>query len=347
MRELLESTAKERQQAFEEATARSVTIKNPIIIEKDFWVCWTLNQIFSNGDLSPHVIFKGGTSLSKCYNMIERFSEDLDLTLCKKFIGIEEGNDPAKEMSRKKRDKRLDELSTKVKEKISGEIKGILTTVFKANLSDYFKDTDWQLDIDDNDDQSLIFHYPSCFPNKRDEYVQSAVKLEFGARGDINPFEKKTITSYCQQFIPELFNDTPEITVPTLLAKRTYWEKITLLHAEYHRAPETSAPSRLFRHYYDVVMLDNNHLTQEALQDIQLLEDVVKNKSIYFPAKWANYEEAAIGTLRLYPNKAFISQLKQDHSKMLDMFFGDVPNFEETMENIKRIEQVINSTLVE
>ncbi len=79
MRELLKSTLKERQQAFEEAAARSETIKNPIIIEKDFWVCWTLNQIFSNADLSSHVIFKGGTSLSKCYNIIKRFSEDIDL----------------------------------------------------------------------------------------------------------------------------------------------------------------------------------------------------------------------------------------------------------------------------
>lgn len=342
MRELLKSTSKERQQAFEEATARSATIKNPIIIEKDFWVCWTLNQVFSNPDLSPHVIFKGGTSLSKCYNMIERFSEDIDLTLCKNYIGIDEDNDPAREISRKQRDKRLDELSAKVKEKISGEIKKLLTTAFNTNLSEYFKDTDWQLDLDEHDDQSLIFHYPSCFPKKTEEYIQSAVKLEFGARGAINPFEQKKVTSYCQQLIPELYEDSPEITVSTLLAKRTYWEKVTLLHAEYHRSPETSVPRRLFRHYYDVVMLDQNNLTQDALQDIQLLEDVVKNKSIYFPARRANYEKAIIGSLHLYPNKTFISQLKQDYSRMGDMFFGDAPDFEETMENIKQIEQVIN-----
>lgn len=189
----------------------------------------------------------------------------------------------------------------------------------------------------------MIFHYPSCFPKKEDEYIQSAVKLEFGARGDISPFEHKKVTSYCQQLIQELYDDSSEIRVSTLLAKRTYWEKVTLLHAEYHRSSETPIPRRLFRHYYDLVMLDQNDLTQDALLDIKLLEDVVKNKSIYFPTKRANYKEAVLGTLHLYPNKVFINQLKQDHSKMVDMFFGDAPDFDEIMGNIKRIEQVINN----
>ena len=91
-------------------------------------------------------------------------------------------------------------------------------------------------------------------------------------------------------------------------------------------------------------MLDKGNLTQEALQNIALLEDVRKNTSIYFNAKWANYEEAKIGTLRLYPNEVSIDQLKADHAKMVDMFFGNVPDFDETLEHIKRIEKIINNT---
>jgi predicted nucleotidyltransferase component of viral defense system len=79
MQELLKVTREERAKYFHEATARSENIKNVIIIEKDFWVCWVLDQIFSNPTLLPHVTFKGGTSLSKCYNYIDRFSEDIDL----------------------------------------------------------------------------------------------------------------------------------------------------------------------------------------------------------------------------------------------------------------------------
>ncbi|HAT6958059.1 TPA: nucleotidyl transferase AbiEii/AbiGii toxin family protein [Legionella pneumophila] len=344
MQDLLEFNPKERQQAFEEATARSTTIKNPTIIEKDFWVCWTLDQIFSNEDLSPHVIFKGGTSLSKCYNIIERFSEDIDLTFSKEYMGIDDENDPASCNSRKQRDKRLEELSKKVKNKISGEIKPILQTEFSKSLSAYFDDSEWRLEPDEEDDQSLIFHYPNSVPKKDNDYIQSAIKLEFGARGGISPCENKSVTSYCHQLLPELGGKAPEITVRTLLAKRTYWEKITLLHAEYHRSPDKLLPYRLFRHYYDIVMLDHKNITQKALQDIALLEDVKKNKSIYFPAKWANYDKAVIGSLRLYPNDQFIEQLKADHSKMVDMFFGKAPDFDETLENIKRIERIINET---
>lgn len=283
MHELLGFTSKERQQAFNESTARSQTIKNPIIIEKDFWVCWTLHQIFSHENLAPHIIFKGGTSLSKCYNMIERFSEDIDLTLCKKYIGIDEGNDPANATTDSQRGKRLKKLSEKLKEKVSKDIKDLLTKTFSNNLSSYFKDSEWRLDLeDDNNNLSLIFHYPSCLPKEKDSYIESAVKLEFGARGDISPFESRQVTPYCQQLIPELYNETPDIVVPTLLAKRTFWEKITLLHAEHYRPKEKGLPRRLFRHYYDIVMLDQNNLTQEALQDIQLLTDVVRNKAIYF-----------------------------------------------------------------
>lgn len=343
MRELLRFSPTERQQAFEEATARSATIKNPIIIEKDFWVCWVLDKIFSHPDLSPLVIFKGGTSLSKCYNIIERFSEDIDLTLCKKYIGIHEENDPANETTRKQQDKRLKELSLKVKNKINGEIRNWLTASFNEDLASYFQSSDWQLTQEEHDDQSLIFHYPSCFSKKAGEYIQAGVKLEFGARGDITPFENKIIHPYYQQLLPELHEDTTQIIVPTLLAKRTWWEKVTLLHAEYHRSAEKSFPHRLFRHYYDIYMLDKNNLTENALSDIKLLEDVVTNKSIYFPSAWANYEKATIGTLRLHPNEELKEKLKQDHSKMSDMFFGELPDFDEVMNNIQLIENRINS----
>jgi hypothetical protein len=342
MKELLGSTHKERRQIFEEAASRSQNIKNPVIIEKDFWVCWTLDQIFSSPTLSPHIIFKGGTSLSKCYNMIERFSEDIDLTLSKEYIGITEANDPANVATHKQRDKRLNELSNKVKNKIVNDIKPFLTEEFRNNISTYFQDSEWKLELDEVDDQSLIFHYPSTFEKKSGEYIQSAIKLEFGARGCISPCELKIVSPYYQQLLPELFSESSEIKVQALLAKRTYWEKITLLHAEYHRDPKKPLPRRLFRHYYDIAMLDQKNLTDIALQDLPLLNDVVRNKMTYFPAKWASYESATIGTLRIYPNESFIDHLKQDYGKMVEMFFGEAPDFDKTLDDIKRIEKFIN-----
>jgi hypothetical protein len=343
MEELLKATREERAKYFQEATSRSEKIKNVIIIEKDFWVCWTLDQIFSHPILSPHVTFKGGTSLSKCYSIIDRFSEDIDLTLSKHYIGITAENDPATVTGSNQRSIRLKQLTEKVKNKITNHVKPLLTEEFRKNISPYFNDNEWQLETDEKDEQSLIFHYPSCFEKKSDGYIQSSIKLEFGARGDISPCEIKTVTTYAQQLLPELFDSLTEIKVTALTAKRTYWEKITLLHAEYHRDPKKPLPGRLFRHYYDIAMLDKNNLTHDAIQDTALLSDVVRNKVIYFPSKWANYDEAKIGTLRLYPNKLFTEQLKQDHRNMTEMFFGDAPDFDETLSAIENIERVINN----
>ena len=127
MIELLSASRNERAQLFQAATDRSPSIHNPIIIEKDFWVCWVLNQIFSNSALSPHITFKGGTSLSKCYNILDRFSEDIDLTLSKSYIGITADNDPMTAATASQRGKRLEQLSNAVKIKIANDVKPILT----------------------------------------------------------------------------------------------------------------------------------------------------------------------------------------------------------------------------
>lgn len=342
MKELLSLSQNERAQLFQEATNRSPNIRNPIIIEKDFWVCWALDQIFSNSTLAPHVTFKGGTSLSKCYNIIDRFSEDIDLTLAKSYIGISGDNDPISASTSSQRGKRLEQLSDAVKTKITNDVKPVLTEEFRKSLSINFDDTEWQLTIDEEDKQSLIFHYPSCLEKPSDGYIDISIKLEFGARGDNNPCESKVISSYTQQLLPELFENPSIIKVTSLTARRTFWEKVTLLHAEYHRNPTQPLPGRIFRHYYDIVMLDQKNLTQEALNDPALLYDVVKNKTIYFPSKWANYGEAKIGSMRLYPNEIFIESLKRDSENMIDMFFGDPPNFNKVMSEIKRIEAIIN-----
>src|SRR5580704_9721237 len=134
MKELLSITPRERAQLFQEATDRSSNIHNPIIIEKDFWVCWSLNQIFSSPILSPHVTFKGGTSLSKCYNIIDRFSEDIDLTLAKSYIGITGDNDPISATTSSQRGKRLEQLSDAVIIKIANDVKPVLTEEFRKNL---------------------------------------------------------------------------------------------------------------------------------------------------------------------------------------------------------------------
>jgi nucleotidyltransferase AbiEii toxin of type IV toxin-antitoxin system len=343
MKTLLEASKEDRDQYFNEAALRSDKIKNPIIIEKDFWVCWTLERLFAS-DLALHVIFKGGTSLSKCYNMIDRFSEDINLTLSKEYIGITSENDPAMVEGRNQRDKRSKQLTQLYEDKIYNVIHPALVEEFKKHLSPYFNETDWQLESEKDDQGNLYlkFSYPNTLQKVTEGYIQSAVKLEFGARGDISPSEQRIITPYVKEIIPAISTTEMKCSIPTLIAKRTFWEKVTLLHAEHYRDISKPIKPRMFRHYYDIVMLDQNGITAKATQDIGLLADVVKNKSIYFPDKKAKYEEAQIGALRLYPNKAFIEQLKLDRENMAIMFFGDAPNFDKTIAKIKDIETALN-----
>ncbi|OGT62796.1 MAG: hypothetical protein A3E85_03030 [Gammaproteobacteria bacterium RIFCSPHIGHO2_12_FULL_45_12] len=344
MKELLELSKAERTQYFIEAIARSEKIKNPIVIEKDFWVCWTLDQIFKS-ESAPYVIFKGGTSLSKCYEMIDRFSEDIDLTLAKEYIGITEDIDPANATGRNQRDKRSAQFNMLYEDKIYNVIHPLLLKGFKQELSDNFNESEWSLapEKDGRGNLYLKFIYPSALERVTEGYIQSNVKLEFGARGDINPFEEKIITPYVKNILTDVFDSTMATAVNSLIVKRTYWEKATLLHAEHYRDPNKKIKPRLFRHYYDIVMLDQNGLTKDAVEDVGLLADVVKNKSIYFEDKKAKYDEAVIGSLRLSPNEAFIEQLRQDHKDMAVMFFGDAPDFDEIMQKTKAIEGKINN----
>jgi hypothetical protein len=343
MKELLELSKEERAQYFNEATARSEKIKNPIVIEKDFWVCWTLDKIF-NSELAPHVIFKGGTSLSKCYEVIDRFSEDIDLTLSKDYIGITDDIDPANATGRNQRDKRSAQFNKQYEEKIYNVIHPLLLEVFKKELSTNFGESEWSLEPEKDSQGNLYlkFTYPNTLERVTEGYIQSNVKLEFGARGDINPCEKKIITPYIKNILTGVFDSPMQTTVNSLIVKRTYWEKATLLHAEHYRDIKKIIKPRLFRHYYDIVMLDQNGLTKDAIEDAGLLADVVKNKSIYFEDKKAKYDEAIIGSMKLYPNEAFIDQLRQDHKDMTIMFFGDMPDFDKTMQKIKDIETIIN-----
>lgn len=238
MKEILEMSKTQRAQIFQEAAAQSG--KLPIIIEKDFWVCWSLDQVFAKSTISSKITFKGGTSLSKCYGIIDRFSEDCDLTIDKGYIGITPDNDPASAETPSKRNKRLEQLSASVKSKINTDLKPLLNEVIKTNLSPYFKETEWSLETDSSDEQCLVFNYPRSSENQANEYIQDSIRLEFGARGDNSPWEIKIISPYIQQILPSLFNNPSEIKVTTLTAMRTFWEKVTLLHAEYHRTTQAN-----------------------------------------------------------------------------------------------------------
>ena len=309
-----------------------------IVLEKDFWVCWCLRILFDSTEVGDQVIFKGGTSLSKVYDLIKRFSEDLDLTISKDALGISSQELPHKASSRTQRQKLIKSLRKRGGEFVAGTVKEQLESAIGKVLTE-----NWSLDIDELDSQTLLFRYPRASELKDElPYLAKYVRLEFGVLGDTWPTEKRQITSYIGEALPDLFK-TSLFEATIMDVRRTFWEKITLLHAEHHRPSDKPTPQRISRHYYDLFKLIDAGLAEKEAKSSELLESVVEHKKVYFASGWASYETAIRGTVKLLPVSVRMQDLEADYEAMQQMFFEEPPTFSVVIEKIAELEQLINS----
>lgn len=346
MDSIAKGSAKERAELFSETAARKGIQAG--LIEKDFWVCWTLKRLFGLASLKDKIIFKGGTSLSKAYKVIERFSEDIDITIDRSFFGFSNEKDPARDdHSGKRRQKLLGELTDAAFKYGEQVLRPELQTDFGAVLgNDGAQGKAWQITLTKEDDGSptLNFTYPAgttlagvVLP----EYIRPSVRIEFGARGELWPSTSIGIKSYAAEEFPGMFA-APSCDIKVLEIERTFWEKATLLHAEYHRPAGKTLSERLSRHYGDLAGLAVSAYRASSLKRLDLLEAVAKHKTLFFRSSWANYDKAKPGTLRLSPAEHQVAPLRLDFDKTKIMFFGDAPKFEWVLEQLRGLESEIN-----
>ncbi|HMD99045.1 MAG TPA: nucleotidyl transferase AbiEii/AbiGii toxin family protein [Terriglobia bacterium] len=309
------------------------------IIEKDFWVCWVLKQLFSIDALSARLVFKGGTSLSKVFHAINRFSEDIDLAVDYAALGFTGARDPRREdISKTRRARILAEMMTECQRYIGSEFLEALKTRCRDVLGAAGA---WSLGVSEQDPNVVRFQYPAAAA-KGLAYVVPQVVLELGTHAEFVPRDHFTIRAFAGEEFPDLVADR-DIEVVALLAKRTFWEKATILHAEYHRPLERPLPDRYSRHYYDVAMLAQGTIRSEALADMALLAQVVRHKETFYPSGWAHYDRARPGSLRLLPPENRAAALERDYRDMTVMIFGQPPPFDEIMEPLATLEEEINS----
>jgi hypothetical protein len=168
------------------------------------------------------------------------------------------------------------------------------------------------------------------------------VRLELGCRGDQVPFEEGSVSPYAAEAFPELFR-VHAAKVNVLGAERTFWEKATILHREYYRA-EAGKPvtERIFRHYDDLVAISKHQRGLAAMKDLLLLEQVAAHKQHFFREAGAHYDLARKGTLRLAPSRQLEETLRRDFEKMREMYFGNEPDFDSVMNDVREVERVIN-----
>jgi hypothetical protein len=340
--------AADRRAFIEEAAARRDL--TAIIIEKDFWVCWTLRRLARSAEISGHLTFKGGTSLSKAFGIIERFSEDIDLTISRHAPIIEAVHSPMVDgISNNERQRRTKALKVAAQAYVAKIAHPILERDIELALG---TKEDWSiaLDAEDPDQQTLLFNYPRTLglggapgndSNAAVErgYIKPRIKLEFGARGEAEPFEMRALHPYLADDFPDQLPDAVT-EVATLAIERSYWEKITILHALNHNGKLRQGMSR---HYYDVLMLDRAGITAAALKLPDLLVSVVRNKSLLFTDNTASYATAKLGTMRLSPTGQTLDLLTKDYAAMTEMFMAAPPSLNELVAGLADLEATLNA----
>jgi len=245
----------------------------PLIVEKDFWVCWTLARIFEAEAVAPHVVFKGGTSLSKVFDAIQRFSEDIDLVVSPRALGFEAAElDEAPSASQRR--KRVQALEAECERCVSERFRPALEAAIVAKIGVPRQADTWlRYEIDAlASTPNLLFTYPSAV-GQAGGYIAKQVKLEFGALTDQQPTGTHGITALLAETpgvdLASAYDDL-QASVVALEITRTFWEKATILHAEHHRPPELPIRDRFARHYADFEALWRHPSRADALARLDL-----------------------------------------------------------------------------
>jgi len=314
----------------------------PLInIEKDFWVCWTLNMLYHRlpGN-RPRFLFKGGTSLSKAYGLINRFSEDIDVTVFRDDLGHSRTIAEIAELSNRKRKAALDAITADCSRYITMDLRTAVAESLEADTQGLGR---VEIDETDASNQTLLVWYPRV-DTSGPEYVQAAVKIEAGAKSALDPNQTLTIAPYIDDDIEP--HDLSVANVTTIYAERTFWDKIVIAHGLrnwFERRGELRQDGqRISRHYYDLHLLLGSDVGENAISDHALGADCIWHAKIFFNRPDFDLATAAPGTFSLRPVGDMIERLTRDYESTRAMIFGEAPQVEDVLASIERIEGRLN-----
>lgn len=306
---------------------------NDAIVEKDFWVCFTLDYLFHRSPWKNSITFKGGTSLSKAFHLINRFSEDIDLILDWRILGYDK-DEPWEKRSNTKQDAFNKEANVRAEIFLAETF----CPAIKEGLSQELG-YDADVHMDSAEKQTVIFSYPKLFSNAG---TMQVIRLEIGALAAWTPATAAEVVPYAAEYYPQIFGQR-STSILTVAPERTFWEKATILHHEANRPEHLEMPQRYSRHYYDLYSMSETYVKEAAFSRIDLLKKVVDFKMKFYPRAWAKYPEAAPGTLKLVPPGYRFPALESDYELMKDMFYNDVPTFEVVIDVVCKLEKEINT----
>ena len=315
--------------------AASQSGHRPHLLEKDIWVVQALDVLFSAA-FGKDLVFKGGTSLSKAYQAIRRFSEDVDITydiraLAPDFAGAGEDPLPATRSQERR-------WTRAIRARLAAWTREHALTAIEAGLTR----TGFDAEARAEDDRVYIAYAPAF---EDYSFVRPEVMVEFGARSTREPYEERIVACDAAAYLPDLAFPTAYPSV--MLAERTFWEKATAMHVFCRQQRRRGA--RLSRHWHDLVRLDDAGYAQAALTDRSLALAVARHKSAFFAEKdttgrWIDYEAAVTGALQMVPTGQAYSALADDYGRMLSdgMLLDDEEEFEDVIRHCADIEARAN-----
>jgi len=313
------------------------------VVEKDIWVCYVLGKLFSLKELQGKLVFKGGTCLSKAYGLIERFSEDVDLTISKSCLNAEgTSNKPRKVESR---------IRHAAEDFVKDEIFELIRKTFAKDL----EDGNWSLNFSEEDQSTLLFQFPYAenialwdtfkwdsthWSDETDSYnyIKPSIKLEFGALGEDWPSEEKTVEPYAKKILPDFFEESQ---VKVLDVKRNFLEKLLIMHSICLRPIKKPLKHHYSRHYYDVFCLIKSGVASEALKFPEILESVKENKIAFWDETWEPYKNInSFHDIKVVPTQeSRLKELESDYERMKEMFFGKFPDFSDVIDKLRSFEK--------
>lgn len=232
------------------------------------------------------------------------------------------------ERSRTKQDRFHKSLGTKTDEYLHDSFVPFLRTQFPAGVD---------VSVSDSVAQGVVIRYPAVFSS---DYVQDGVLLEIGPLASWVPSEWRTIIPEVSRYYPQVLGEvTTSVKVTTV--ERTFWEKVTIAHQIAYSKKEI--PPRYARHYYDIVMMARTGVAATALEDLGLLRSVAEFKERFYPSRSACYNLARPGTIRILPDEERLNELARDYRNMAAMFYGTPPEWQMLVEELRGLEQSINT----
>lgn len=303
------------------------------VVEKDWWVCILLKAIFQS-KYANSIIFKGGTSLSKAYDLIDRFSEDIDLIIDRHLLGFDQLH--SKTQIKKLRKSSGSFIIHEFREELIYQLNqlGISKDLYRIKYNDYVDDT--------SDPNTLEIYYNSVVPVSN-AYIQQRVLLEMGARSLTEPSEFKSIHSYVDENYKDLSFIQPSFEVQVVVPTRTFIEKVLLLHEEFLKPIDKIRTARLTRHYYDLDRMMNAGYGKQAIEDDKLFETIVQHRKLINPIRGLDYSKHEKGKLNIMPPDEIVFKWKSDYKTMQEnMIVGDSLSWDKLLVQIKGIQNEIN-----